>query len=156
MECANHLSVDGVNIFLLAREYKDICCKTERWFRTHYIDEEIPAEWKDDWITIEVYQELFLPRPNRFIAEDTSLKLSTDEHEAYPVKIVDDVNGELFYRKDELFKQPRDLIYLHLYSPLVAASVENAVCLDIMVPIFCLRPDGETKWSGVFLFCKFF
>ena len=132
-DCASHLNSDGVNIFLHAREYKDICCKTERWFRTNYIDEDIPAEWKSGWDSIEVYPELFLPKPNHFIAEDTSLKPLADPHEAYPVKIVDDASGELFYRQDNVFKQPRALIYLHLYSPLVAASVENAVCLDIMV-----------------------
>ena len=132
-DCENRLSVDGVNIFLLAREYKDICCKTERWFRTNYIDEDIPSDWKDRWNNIEVFPELFLPAPNRFIAEDISIKAPAGEQSPYPVKIIDEADGELFYRKDEIFKQPRALIYLHLYSPLVAASVENAVCLDIMV-----------------------
>ena len=128
-ECANYLNEDSVNIFLLAREYKDLCCKTERWFRTNYIDEDIPTDWKARWKSIEVFPELFLPTPNRYIAEDTSLKPSTGDHESYPVKVVDESGGELFYRKDDVFKQPRALIYLHLYSPLVAASVENAVCL---------------------------
>ena len=133
-DCANFLNVDGVNIFLLAREYKDLCCKTERWFRTNYIDENIPSLWTNSWKNISVYPELFLPKPNRFIAEDTSLKpSSTVEPESYPVKLADEGNGELYYRKDDIFKQPRALIYMHLYSPLVAVSVESAVCLDIMV-----------------------
>ena len=114
-DCANFLNVDGVNIFLLAREYKDLCCKTERWFRTNYIDENIPSLWTNSWKNISVYPELFLPKPNRFIAEDTSLKpSSTVEPESYPVKLADEGNGELYYRKDDIFKQPRALIYMHL------------------------------------------
>ena len=131
--CLNHLNVDGVNIFMMAREYKDICSKTERWFRTNYIDEDIPKDWKDHWKNISVLPDLFLPAPNRYIAEDTSLKQCSSLPDPYPVKIVDEADGELFYRKDEIFKQPRTIVYLHLYSPLVAAEVENAICLDIMV-----------------------
>lgn len=132
-DCANQLNEDGVNIFIMAREYKDLCSKVEPWFRTNYIDEEIPKEWKEHWKNIEVYPELFLPEPNRFIAEDTSLKPPTPDPQPYPVRIIDDPDGELFYRKDEIFKQPRALIYMHLCSSLVSESIENAVCLDLMV-----------------------
>jgi secreted Zn-dependent insulinase-like peptidase len=108
-DCASYLNEDSVNIFLLAREYKDICGKTERWFRTNYADEDIPSEWKAHWKSMDVYPELFLPSPNRFIAEDTSLKPPSDDHEAYPVKIVDDAGGELYFRQvcagDQIQKQ---------------------------------------------------
>jgi hypothetical protein len=49
IDCLNE---ETVNIFLLAPEYKDLNGKIEPWFKTNYVDEEIPSQWKEvSWKT---------------------------------------------------------------------------------------------------------
>lgn len=82
-DCANRLDMENVNIMIMAREFKDMCTKTEPWFRTNYTDEEIPSDWLQDWKTVKVYPDFFLPAPNRFVAEDTSLKPTNPDHQVF-------------------------------------------------------------------------
>jgi nardilysin len=131
------LNEDTANILILSRDYQDIATKTEPWFKTKYVDEEMPTKWKNDWKNAEIFDEFHLPLPNDFIAENVSLlpydSSKTEGNPTYPRKLKQDKSGELFYRLDDIFKQPRAIAIFNLRSPLARKSVENAVCLDLLV-----------------------
>ena len=136
-EITQSLNEDEANLLLISKDYQDIAIKTEPWFKTKFIDEEIPKQWLQAWKNTEIFPEFHLPEPNIFIAENVSLLAKTsdqmkDEYK-YPQKIKDDESGELFYRLDDIFEKPRAIAIFSLRSPLARLSVENAVCLDLVV-----------------------
>ena len=96
--------------------------------------EDIPKEWENKWGTVDVYPDLFLPRPNIFIAKDTELKvLDSKDIQAYPTKLVDENYGQLFYKFDKNFNQPRAMIKVHVIVPDVRDNLENSVCMDLLI-----------------------
>ena len=96
---------------------RDECKLVEPWFKTRYTVEDIPDGWRKRWADPEALDELHLPEPNVFIAEDTSLKPVPEINPKYPRKISDSPLGEMFHRMDDTFKQPRAHVYFHLLSP---------------------------------------
>ena len=46
---------------------------------------------------------------------------------------MDESYGQLFYKFDTTFNQPRALIKIHVIVPAVRDSLENSVCLDLLV-----------------------
>ena len=131
------LNENDVNIFLYSKDYEEVATITEPWFKTKYACEEIPTEWKEAWKTTEILEEFHLPVPNVFIAENLTLLPKNCVGDAacskYPQRIRNDSSGELFYRLDDVFEQPRAIAIFNLRSPLARKCVENAVCLDLLV-----------------------
>ena len=132
-QCTEAFLREKVNIFVRAKENESLTLdKTEPWFGTRYSQSDIPASWLER--TTEFREEFHLPEPNLFIAEDTSL-CPTDPatNPKYPVKIVSDELGELFFKADTIFKQPRAYVAYLLRSPLHLESLTNSVLLDLTV-----------------------
>ena len=131
-QCQQCLSRDKVNLFLRAKEIpSEGLDKVEPWFGTKYGQEDIPNEWLLK--TQEFRDEFHLPDPNLFIAENTSLCDVGDDVPKFPTKIKSNPSGELFFKADATFKQPRAFIAYLLRSPLQLESVSGAVLLDLMV-----------------------
>ena len=132
-ECQAALTRDSVNIFVRSKEISaDTLDKVEPWFGTKYSQGDIPKEWLE--VNNEFRSEFHLPEPNLFIAEKTSL-CTVDEASVgkHPVKIVWDSKGELYYKPDVVFKQPRAYISYLLRSPLQLQSLTNSCLMDLMV-----------------------
>ena len=125
-------------MFLRAKEIpSEGLDKVEPWFGTKYGQEDIPNEWLVK--TEELRDEFHLPDPNLFIAEDTSLCKVGQEIPKFPTKIKADPSGELFFKADATFKQPRAFIAYLLRSPLQLESLSGAVLLDLMVSCLLLN-----------------
>jgi len=132
--CTNDLRTDNVNIFIMSKDIpSETLDKVEQWFGTSYSEKDIPTEWRDSWNATTLSSEFHLPEENKFIADDTSLRDADIEPSKFPVKIISDNLGELFFKKDEGFKQPRAYIYYLLRSPLQLESLENSILLDMLV-----------------------
>ena len=133
-KCTEALDREKVNIFVRAKENETTqkLDKTEPWFGTRYSQSDIPSAWLEK--TSEFRDEFHLPEPNLFIAEDTSL-CPTDPvtNPKYPTKIISDDLGELFFKADTIFKQPRAYIAYLLRSPLHLESLTNSVLLDLTI-----------------------
>ena len=86
--CLQQLQPDNVCIFLVAREFADACTEVEPWYKTNYMVEEIPQEWKVQWKESTWDPNMFLPEPNIFIAKDLSMKQpdSSSTSPLYPKK----------------------------------------------------------------------
>ena len=117
-DCLAGLNANEVNVFVMAKEFREECKLTEPWFKTRYTVEDISEERRKRWSDPEVIEEFHLPEPNVFIAEDTSLKPVPADNPKYPRKVTGESPlGEMFHRMDDTFKQPRGHILFHLLSP---------------------------------------
>ncbi|CAB4070343.1 NRD1 [Lepeophtheirus salmonis] len=135
-ECTETLlNSNHVNVIVMAREFSDSTDKVEPWFKTKYSVEDISKDRINKWKSLPPNNIFHLPEVNKYIAENTEIKSIPQKHiHDYPVRILKEDIGELFYKKDELFKLPRAIIYLHFSSDLLlCGEVENSVCLDLMV-----------------------
>ncbi|XP_034562091.1 nardilysin b [Notolabrus celidotus] len=130
------LTPDRANLLLLSPENEGCCALREKWFGTCYSKEDISEEWAQRWSgNFEVNPGLHLPAENKFIATDFDLKTSDCPDTEFPVRIVNNERGCLWYKKDNKFKIPKAYIRFNLISPLIQKSPENLVLFDIFVNI---------------------
>jgi len=129
------LSREKVNIFLRSKEIaSEELNKTESWFGTPFSSSLIPPSWVDPSKSQDFTDEFHLPEPNVFIAENTSLCTSDPSFTSkHPVRLHSDSQGELFYKPDQTFLQPRAYIQYLLRSPMQLQSLTNSCLLDLMV-----------------------
>merc|ERR1719430_2559330 len=133
-QCIEKMNRESVNIFLRSKELPSTSLdQTEPWFGTKFSCEEIPNQWREEWP--EVGKEFHMPHENTFIVTDLSLRPPDSEagDGKLPSLLIKNECGELYYRKDATFMQPRAYIYYLLRSPLQLQSAENAALLDLMV-----------------------
>ncbi|XP_043555138.1 nardilysin-like isoform X1 [Chiloscyllium plagiosum] len=130
------LTPQRANLILLSPNHKEKCTLKERWFGTLYDVEDIDKYWADLWAgDFPLNSALHLPRENKYIATDFALKKSDRTDTLYPVKILDNKNGRLWYKKDTKFQIPKGYIRFHLISPHIHKSPENLVLFDLFVNI---------------------
>ncbi|KAM3876483.1 nardilysin b [Diretmus argenteus] len=130
------LTPDRANLLLLSPENEGHCCLREKWFGTSYSVEDIPEEWARPWTgDFDLNPELHLPAENKFIATDFTLKTSDCPDTEFPVRIVNNSRGCLWYKKDNKFKIPKAYVRFNLLSPMIQKSPENLVLFDIFVNI---------------------
>ncbi|XP_049443655.1 nardilysin-like [Epinephelus fuscoguttatus] len=130
------LTPDRANLLLLSPENEGHCTLKEKWFGTSYSMEDIPEEWAQRWTgDFELHPELHLPAENKFIATDFTLKTSDCPDTEFPVRIMNNERGCLWYKKDNKFKIPKAYIRFNLISPMIQKSPENLVLFDLFVNI---------------------
>ncbi|XP_054458442.1 nardilysin-like [Anoplopoma fimbria] len=135
-EALSPLTPDRANLLLLSPENEGQCPLKEKWFGTCYNMEDILEEWAQRWSgDFELNSELHLPAENKFIASDFSLKEPDCPDTEFPVRIMNNERGCLWYKKDNKFKIPKAYIRFNLISPIIQNSAENLVLFDIFVNI---------------------
>jgi len=140
-EYTTALTRKKVNIFLRSKEIlAEQLDQTENWFGTPFSSSPIPLTWTDPSKSKEFTDKFHLPQPNVFIAENTSLcHLDPDFTSKHPIRLHSDPQGELFYRPDQTFLQPRAYIQYLLRSHMQLQSLTNSCLLDLMV--MCLMQN---------------
>ncbi|MBN3307302.1 NRDC protein, partial [Amia calva] len=132
----NLLTPEKANLLLLSPENEGRCELKEKWFGTQYSMEDVDKDWRGRWVgDFELNPDLHLPAENKFIATDFTLKTSDCPDTEYPVRIVNNERGCLWFKKDTKFKIPKAYVRFHLISPLIQKSPENLVLFDIFVNI---------------------
>uniref|UniRef100_A0A4W4GHI1 Nardilysin a (N-arginine dibasic convertase) n=1 Tax=Electrophorus electricus TaxID=8005 RepID=A0A4W4GHI1_ELEEL len=130
------LTPERANLLLLSPEHEGLCSLKEKWFGTQYSVEDVAGEWGEQWAgDFPLNPELHLPAENKFIATDFTLKTSDCPDTEFPVKIIDNSRGRLWFKKDKKFKIPKAYIRFNLLTPLIQESPENLVLFDIFVNI---------------------
>ena len=56
-DCISRLRSDNVCLFFTSRDFT--CNQVEKWFKTNYSVEDIPAEWEERFKNLEVYPDFF-------------------------------------------------------------------------------------------------
>ncbi|MGH0167461.1 UNVERIFIED_CONTAM: hypothetical protein FKN15_002428 [Acipenser sinensis] len=109
---AKNKFIDKANLLLLSPNNEGSCPLKEKWFGTQYSVQEIEKEWSERWSgDFELNPDLHLPAKNKFIATDFNLKTSDCPDTEYPVRIVNNEKGCLWYKKDNKFKIPKEPAY---------------------------------------------
>uniref|UniRef100_A0A665VF30 Nardilysin-like n=1 Tax=Echeneis naucrates TaxID=173247 RepID=A0A665VF30_ECHNA len=104
------LTPDRANLLLLSPENEGHCPLREKWFGTCYNMEDLPEQWTQVW------------------------PLNCPDSE-FPVRIINNDRGCLWYKKDNKFKIPKAYIRFNLISPVIQRSPENLVLFDLFVNI---------------------
>ncbi|XP_051556043.1 nardilysin-like [Myxocyprinus asiaticus] len=132
----NLLTPEKANLLLLSPEHEGQCPLKEKWFGTQYSVEDIQQYWRDLWAgDFDLNPSLHLPAENKFIATDFALKTPDCPDTEYPIRIVNNDRGCLWYKKDNKFKIPKAYVRFHLISPVVQKSPKNLVLFDLFVNI---------------------
>uniref|UniRef100_A0A672T263 Nardilysin-like n=1 Tax=Sinocyclocheilus grahami TaxID=75366 RepID=A0A672T263_SINGR len=136
------------NILLLSPEHDGHCPLNEKWFGTQYSVEDIPEEYRDLWAgDFPLNPDLHLPAENRFIATDFTLKTSDCPDTDFPVKIIDNERGRLWFRKDN------NLVLFDLFVNILAHNLaEPAYDADVAQLEYMLFPGDH----GLFIRLKGF
>jgi len=133
-QCTQALDFETVNMFVKSRDFNEVeLDQVEPWFGTKFARSDIPSEYQLASRDDSLKGEFHLPVPNIFIAKDLELKEADVEASRYPIKLLQDKLGELFYKKDTKFLQPRAYIHYHIRSPLQLQSLHNSILLDLLV-----------------------
>jgi len=133
-KCMDALVFDEVNMFLKSGDIpEEELDQLEPWFSTKYSELSIPDSWAAACKDTSLTSEFHLPEPNIYIAEDLTIRGDDMEPSTHPVKLIDDSLGELFYKKDNTFLQPRTYTNYFIRSALPQQTIENAILLDLMV-----------------------
>uniref|UniRef100_A0A7N6AIG1 Nardilysin a (N-arginine dibasic convertase) n=1 Tax=Anabas testudineus TaxID=64144 RepID=A0A7N6AIG1_ANATE len=93
----------------------------EKWFGTCYSVDDMHQN-----------PELTLPGGS---STDFTLKTSDCPDTEFPVRIINNERGCLWYKKDNKFKIPKAYIRFNLISPIIQRSPENLVLFDLFVNI---------------------
>ncbi|XP_078042474.1 nardilysin [Augochlora pura] len=132
--CMNYLTPDDVNIIIFDKKLnEEELKKTEPWFKTRYMDTEIPEEWVKCWRTIEPYPEFHLALPNIFLIDDFSLIPMPAEIPKYPTKIYTDELTEVWYRPDPRFRMPECYMNFYIITPAETFTPKSVVMMDLFV-----------------------
>lgn len=105
--------------------------------------EDIPSDWMESWKRVTPDQTMFLPEPNKFIADDLTLKMGPKDPNAapkpptFPISILTEPQGELFFKMDDTFYIPWAYYNFYLVSPSVLKSARSAVAVDLLVSCVC-------------------
>ncbi|XP_067308433.1 nardilysin isoform X2 [Pseudorasbora parva] len=130
------LTPEKANLLVLSPEHEGQCPLREKWFGTQYSVEDLQQHWRELWMgDFDLNPSLHLPAENKFIATDFALKNSDCPDTEYPVRIMNNDRGCLWYKKDNKFKIPKAYVRFHLISPVVQKSPKNLVLFDLFVNI---------------------
>uniref|UniRef100_A0A7N6FI15 Nardilysin a (N-arginine dibasic convertase) n=1 Tax=Anabas testudineus TaxID=64144 RepID=A0A7N6FI15_ANATE len=115
------LTPERANLLLLSPENEGHCPLREKWFGTCYSVDDMHQN-----------PELTLPGGS---STDFTLKTSDCPDTEFPVRIINNERGCLWYKKDNKFKIPKAYIRFNLISPIIQRSPENLVLFDLFVNI---------------------
>nr|KAG5701169.1 hypothetical protein BaRGS_023278 [Batillaria attramentaria] len=135
-ECLSYLCPSQSCIMMWSKNYgmTGECDMVEPWFGTLYTRTEIPQEWKMEWTDLKPIPELILPEKNPFIPSEFELHTVADVTE-YPVTVMENQYGRMWYKKDTKFHTPKAYIYLHLMIPAVSESTTQATLSDLFMNV---------------------
>uniref|UniRef100_A0AAQ4Q7C6 Nardilysin convertase n=1 Tax=Gasterosteus aculeatus aculeatus TaxID=481459 RepID=A0AAQ4Q7C6_GASAC len=126
----SQLTPGRANLLLLSPENEGQCPLREKWFGTSYNKEDILDEWAQRWSgDFNLNPELHLPAENKFIASDFALKEADCPDTEFPVRIMTNERGCMWYKKDNKFKIPKAQFIL------LIVTVDLLVLFDIFVNI---------------------
>lgn len=132
-KCLDYLVPENANIMIFNEDFDSLeLNKVEPWFKTKYVDIEIPKEWIERWKSIEPLPDFHLPLQNTFLTSDFSLIPIPEEVPKYPIKLHNDDISEIWYRPDPKFRLPECYMNFNFISSLGFQSPKKWVIAQKM------------------------
>lgn len=99
--------------------------RISKYYEVPYSARTISASELDQWRAGKAITALSLPTPNRFIAEDVSLKAISADHSAIPQLVLEKVRQKIWFQQDEEFRIPKGATYINFRSTEVGKTAEQ-------------------------------
>jgi secreted Zn-dependent insulinase-like peptidase len=106
----------------------------EAHYEVHYSLEALPGDLLEDWSDLSTNPDLYLPKPNPFIAVDLALRQEQPEV-SKPVRIDVQEGFTLWFDHDTSYGSPRGNFYVSIRSPLARTTPKEAVLTDLYAAV---------------------
>ncbi|CAH8339714.1 unnamed protein product [Eruca vesicaria subsp. sativa] len=128
----------NMRIDVVSKPVKSEEFKTEPWFGSRYVEEDVPLSLMETWSNpSEVDTSLHLPSKNQFIPCDFSIRaINSDadpKSQSPPKCIIDEPLMKFWYKLDETFKVPRANTYFHINLKGAYDSVKNCLLTELFI-----------------------
>ena len=108
--------------------------QVEDHYGVHYSLEALPGDVLEGWSDLSTNPDLYLPKPNPFIAVD--LELRQEQPEASKPTRIDIQDGfTLWFDHDTSYGSPRGNFYVSIRSPLARTTPKEAVLTDLYAAV---------------------
>ena len=135
-------------VILSSKKFPADDYREEKWMGGKYSVEELSSELLENWQTAELKNGLFVPQSNKYLAEDTDVKLSEPSRRWESVKKIEENQfGEIFYKADAVFDLPRGFIILLIRSDIVRQNAKNSSIFDFF-PFMLVRLMAEVAYDA--------
>ena len=75
----DHLVPDKIIVSVMSRLFEELTVNTEKWYGTSYLIQDIPEEKVEEWKQCTINEKFALPKRNKFIPYDFSLKPRSEQ-----------------------------------------------------------------------------
>ena len=147
--CMSHLTVDNVCVILYSKDYSDDCNELEQYHKVKYSIEDIPTDWLTQWKQVDIKNNFCLRMKNEFIPENLSLK-ECENVPKYPEKLINETYGELFYKYDNVFNQPKGFFKFNIALPQredCKTDIKKNICLELVLRCYGHYIHESETWA---------
>ena len=107
---------NNCNIYLTTQDNIGKTDLKEKWYGTNFAKHEFDEVILGKITETKNYQELTLPNKNKYLPDNVDLLPKNDEWSKDPIKIKDNSDHVIWYKKDDKFGQPKCQITLRIYK----------------------------------------
>jgi secreted Zn-dependent insulinase-like peptidase len=108
--------------------------QVEAHYGVHYSLDALPGDLLEGWSDPLINPDLYLPKPNPFIAVDLELRQERPEI-SKPIRINTQDGFTLWFDHDTSYGSPRGNFYVSIRSPLARTTPKQAVLTDLYAAI---------------------
>ena len=146
--CLSSMNTSNFFVILTSKLFQNDFNQEEKWMQAKYRIEDLTVADLKTWSSVSSNDSLAVPASNKYLAEDTTLKLSEPSREwSYVKKIEENQFGELFFKADSTFDLPRGFIILLIRSDIIRENPKNSAMFDFF-PFILARLMAEIAYDA--------
>ncbi|CRK98493.1 CLUMA_CG011850, isoform A, partial [Clunio marinus] len=126
----------NARIILVGQNCKEICTKSEPWYKTSYSFEKIEQSAIDGWLNCGINNKLRLPDRNPLIPTNFSLLTIEDDNVKHPEIVHDTPLIRVWFKQDTEFLKPKNFIGIDFSNPIVYTDPLNCNLTHLFVQLF--------------------
>lgn len=107
-----------------------------QWYQVPYSVTPINPNLIEQWASVGLNNDLFLPPKNRYIVKHPNI-LGNEINERLLPEVISQESGlSLWFLQDTTFKVPKGYIYINIDNPKVIANVDNIAMTRLFIDLF--------------------
>ena len=117
------ITPENMSVLLISQNVKTD--QVEEYYNVEYASEKIKQDVLMNLNNVPQNEAMFLPKQNDYIP--SYLTLVEDEKSDEPYTLIDSDLGKFWFKKDNIFKQPKGRVTLEVETPLINSSPKSKV-----------------------------
>lgn len=126
-------------IIISSKQYDKTAIKVDEYYGVQYIDQSYPKSYGSEFTDAKInINALHLPKANIFVPNKVTLLPKDPTLNIYtPIQLKNEnlINTELWYKKDDLFKDPKVVISVSVSNDGLSKTVTNYVLFNLYISI---------------------